>query len=110
VIGGRVKTTNLPWIVEEATLAQELDLSLQAVHLMNDLEAIARAIPILRPSDVQRLNAGRPVPKGAISVVAPGTGLGESFLTWEGTRYVAHSSEGGHSDFSRGGCPYASGT
>jgi glucokinase len=99
VIGGRVKTTNLPWIVEEATLAQELDLSLQAVHLMNDLEAIARAIPILRPSDVQTLNAGRPVLKGAIGVVAPGTGLGESFLTWEGTRYVAHSSEGGHSDF-----------
>jgi glucokinase len=99
VIGGRVKTTNLPWIVEETALAKELNLNLQAVHLMNDLEAIARAIPILRPSDLKTLNAGRPIPKGAIGVVAPGTGLGESFLTWEGTRYVAHSSEGGHSDF-----------
>ena len=99
VIGGRVKTTNLPWVVEEAALAKELDLNAQAVHLMNDLEAIARAIPILRPSDLQTLNAGHPVPKGAIGVVAPGTGLGESFLTWEETRYVAHSSEGGHSDF-----------
>lgn len=99
VIGGRVKTTNLPWIVEETALARELNLSSQAVHLMNDLEAIARAIPILRPSDLKTLNAGRPIPKGAIGVVAPGTGLGESFLTWEGTRYVAHSSEGGHSDF-----------
>lgn len=99
VIGGRVKTTNLPWVVEQAALAKELDLNLQAVHLMNDLEAIARAIPILRPSDLQTLNAGQAVPKGAIGVVAPGTGLGESFLTWEETRYVAHSSEGGHSDF-----------
>jgi glucokinase len=99
VIGGRVKTTNLPWIVEETALAKELNLSSQAVHLMNDLEAIARAIPILRPSDLKTLNTGRPIPKGAIGVVAPGTGLGESFLTWEGARYVAHSSEGGHSDF-----------
>ena len=24
---------------------------------------------------------------------------GESFLTWDGSKYVAHSSEGGHSDF-----------
>jgi glucokinase len=36
---------------------------------------------------------------GSIGIIAPGTGLGESFLTWEGSRYVAHSSEGGHSDF-----------
>src|SRR5262249_28374268 len=33
------------------------------------------------------------------AVIAPGTGLGESFLTWEGSRYAAHSSEGGHADF-----------
>ena len=99
VIGGRVKTTNLPWVIEQSELAKELDLNIQAVHLLNDLEAIARAIPILRPSDVKTLNPGRPVSQGAIGVIAPGTGLGESFLTWEGNRYVAHSSEGGHSDF-----------
>jgi glucokinase len=48
---------------------------------------------------VQTVNSGEPVSKGAIAVIAPGTGLGESFLTWDGTGYVAHSSEGGHSDF-----------
>lgn len=99
VIGGRVKTTNLPWVIEDNSLAQELNLNLKSVHLINDLEAIARAVPILRPSDVQTINTGEPVPKGAIAVIAPGTGLGESFLTWDGSRYVAHSSEGGHSDF-----------
>src|SRR5262245_34849571 len=97
VINGRAKTTNLPWVMDEVSLAKELNLS--SVHLMNDLEAIAEAIPILRESDVRALNAGRPVPKGAIGVIAPGTGLGESFLTWDGSRYVAHSSEGGHADF-----------
>jgi len=99
VIGGRVKTTNLPWVIEDASLARELNINLQSVRLINDLEAIARAVPILRPSDVQTINAGVPVPRGAIAVIAPGTGLGESFLTWDGSRYLAHSSEGGHSDF-----------
>src|SRR5262245_57175374 len=97
VIDGRVKITNLPWVMDEASLAE--DLNLKSVRLMNDLEAVARAIPILRPKDVRTLNAGQPVPKGAIGVVAPGTGLGESFLTWDGSKYVSHSSEGGHSDF-----------
>jgi glucokinase len=99
VIGGRVKTTNLPWVVQDTSLAQELNINLQSVRLINDLEAIARAVPILRPSDVYTINAGVPVSKGAIAVIAPGTGLGESFLTWDGSRYLAHSSEGGHSDF-----------
>lgn len=99
VIGGRVKTTNLPWLIEENELAHELNLNLKSVHLINDLEAIARAVPILRPSDVNTINAGEPVPRGTIAVLAPGTGLGESFLTWDGSRYLAHSSEGGHSDF-----------
>jgi glucokinase len=39
------------------------------------------------------------VDKANIAVIAPGTGLGEAFLTWESGEYRAHSSEGGHSDF-----------
>jgi glucokinase len=66
---------------------------------MNDLEAIAFAIPSLRTDDLYTLNAGVPVPGGAIGVIAPGTGLGESFLTWDGSRYISHSSEGGHASY-----------
>jgi glucokinase len=97
VIDGRVKTTNLPWVLDERSLGR--DLNLKAVHLMNDLEAVARAVPALRAGDFMRLNEGEPVLKGAIAIIAPGTGLGESFLTWNGSQYVAHSSEGGHADF-----------
>lgn len=97
VINGRVKITNLPWVMDETSLAK--DLNLKSVHLMNDLEAVARAVPILRPIDVATLNVGQAVPNGAIAVIAPGTGLGESFLTCDGSRYVSHSSEGGHADF-----------
>lgn len=97
VINGRVKATNLPWVTDASSLAK--DLNLKSVYLMNDLEAVARAVPVLRAADVRTLNEGEPVPKGAIAIIAPGTGLGESFLTWDGSQYVAHSSEGGHSDF-----------
>ncbi|HEX7539533.1 MAG TPA: glucokinase, partial [Syntrophales bacterium] len=33
---------------------------------------------------------------------APGTGLGEAFLTWDGEKYRACPSEGGHADFAPG--------
>jgi glucokinase len=97
VINGKVKTTNLPWAMDEKTLAR--DLNLKAVHLMNDLEAVARAVPALRAEDVVTINKGEPIANGPIAIIAPGTGLGESFLTWNGSQYVAHGSEGGHSDF-----------
>ena len=99
VIGGRVKTTNLPWVVEEAALAQALSLSPKTVQVINDLDAIARAIPFLRPVDIQTLHSGEPAAQGSIAVIAPGTGLGESFLTWNTSGYLAQNSEGGHSDF-----------
>jgi len=97
VFGGRVTTTNLPWHIDEASIAK--DLNLKAVHLMNDLEAIACCVPKLRPVDVHTINAGEPAAGAALAVIAPGTGLGESFLTWNGQRYKAQCSEGGHSDF-----------
>lgn len=97
VIDGHVKTTNLPWVMDESSLKAELKL--KSVHLMNDLEAVARSVRVLRSADLITLNHGQPVPNGPIAIIAPGTGLGESFLTWDGSRYEAHSSEGGHSDF-----------
>src|SRR5262249_24111096 len=41
VMAGRAKITNLPWIVDQTAIAKEL--SLTAVHLLNDLEATACA-------------------------------------------------------------------
>lgn len=52
VIAGRVKAANLPWVIEQASLAEDLNINRQSVQLINDLEAMAHAVPILRPSDV----------------------------------------------------------
>lgn len=97
VIDGSVKTTNLPWVMDERSLAR--DLNLKSVRLINDLEAVARSVPTLRPQDLVTLNEGKAIERGSIAIIAPGTGLGESFLVWDGGQYRAHGSEGGHSDF-----------
>jgi glucokinase len=97
VVQGRATITNLPWVIEEEKLEEEFDLA--AVRLLNDLVAIANAVPFLEADDVHVLHEGQPVDGGAIGIIAPGTGLGEAFLTWSGERYQAHPSEGGHVDF-----------
>ncbi|MGF1507744.1 MAG: glucokinase [Chloroflexi bacterium] len=97
VIGGRAKITNLPWIMTESALGEEL--SIEHVRLLNDLEATAYGVLALNEDEKRILNAGSPEPEGTIAVIAPGTGLGEAFLTWNGTTYDAHPSEGGHADF-----------
>ena len=101
VIAGRAKLTNLPWRLEETQLAT--DLGLQRVMLLNDLQALAYALPHLGPDERHTLNVGTEQPQSAIGVVAPGTGLGEAFLVWNGTGYIACSSEGGHADFAPSG-------
>jgi len=97
VVAGRAHITNLPWTIDEQELRQALGLP--TVHLLNDLAAIAQAVPLLGADDLHTLARGEAAPGGAIAVVAPGTGLGEAFLTWDGVRYHAHPSEGGHTDF-----------
>jgi len=94
---GRATITNLPWIIEEKILS--LELGLERVRLLNDLEAIASSIPHLGADDIETINHGEPVHNGTMALIAPGTGLGEAFLTWDGNHHVAHSSEGGHANF-----------
>lgn len=97
VTGGQATITNLPWIIRESRL-QEI-LHVESVTLLNDLQAIAYSVPFLEPSELHTLNDGDPEPRGPIAVIAPGTGLGQAYLTWDGGHYRAHASEGGHADF-----------
>jgi len=97
VVAGKAEITNLPWVIDERQLAEALRVS--SVRLLNDLTATAHAVPFLEPADLHTLNVGQRAPGGAIAVIAPATGLGEAFLTWDGSRYRPHVSEGGHADF-----------
>jgi len=97
VLGGRADITNLGWDIDEAQVQRVLGL--RSTRLLNDLAAVAYGIPALRPDELLTLNEGTPVAGGARAVIAPGTGLGESYLTWDGKRYDPQPSEGGHASF-----------
>lgn len=94
---GRSQITNLPWVIDTAVIRQLVHT--EKVVLLNDLEAIAYAVPHLHTDDLATINQGEAEADGAIAIVAPGTGLGEAFLIWDGQRYQAHPSEGGHASF-----------
>ena len=98
VIENHSRTTNLPWVVDGSMIAKQFDIP--HVRLVNDLEATAYGILLLRPDELEVLNPGAPPKKRqALALIAAGTGLGEAILFWNGTGYQPMPSEGGHADF-----------
>jgi glucokinase len=93
----KCRTTNLPWLVDADRIEREFGIP--RVKLINDLVAVATAVPHLREHELAVLQDGERDPHGAIGIVAPGTGLGQASLTWTGEGYRAWPSEGGHSSF-----------
>lgn len=91
------RLTNVPWLVDADGIAAALGL--RRVWLLNDLEALAHAVPVLRPDELDVLQQGVVVPSGNAAVIAAGTGLGEALLLNVDGRFVPGESEGGHADF-----------
>jgi glucokinase len=98
VIAGQSKITNLDWYLEERELSRQL--AIPKLRLINDLAAVAYSVPQLHDDELEVLQAGSPSQSGNKAIVAPGTGLGQSFLVWDRDRYHAFPSEGGHASFS----------
>ncbi|MEW6313410.1 MAG: glucokinase [Pseudomonadota bacterium] len=97
VTGRRVQLTNLPWQVDADTVAAQFGIG--KVQLINDFEAVGLGIAALAPADLYTLQAGAPQPHSVRAVTGAGTGLGVGWLTWNGSSYEVHASEGGHLDF-----------
>lgn len=97
VFNGTAKLTNLSWELNRNEIAQQLGL-LNA-YLINDLEATAYGLAMLTDEDVVKIHHGSDQPSGNVAILAPGTGLGESGVYFDGAFYHPFASEGGHSDF-----------
>jgi glucokinase len=93
----RCQTTNLPWTIDAAGLAQQLGLN--KVWLLNDLEAQAWGLPELPAAGRICLYEGLQPTTGHAAIVAAGTGLGVAGLHWDGDHYRPFATESGHSDF-----------
>jgi glucokinase len=99
VIGQRGKVTNLPWQLNADTLAYEL--SVRAVRLINDFQAVGYGIEALRDQDlaVLQLQSGDARVYAPCAVIGAGTGLGQGILVWDDDHYEPLPTEGGHTDF-----------
>ena len=96
VVDGRCVATNLPWVIDERTLAAAIPAS--CVKLLNDLEVAAHGVLSLPDTELRTLQQGVGR-RGHMVLVAAGTGLGEALIVQDGERRIVIASEGGHADF-----------
>jgi len=99
VLDGKVEITNLDWFLDSADIRTQLGVT--HVSLINDLEAMAYGLAGLHEEDLIVIHTGNVSAKGNMAIVAPGTGLGEAGLYWDGHAHHPFPTEGGHCDF----CP-----
>jgi glucokinase len=99
VVGDRVLSSNLPWLVERKFIATALNLATEKVLLLNDLVAAAASLAHLDNNDLLKLNDGIREPRAPMALIAAGTGLGEAILFWDGQRYKISPSEASLTDF-----------
>ena len=97
VIDHAATLTNVPWRVDARGVATAFGL--RRVDLLNDLQAMAYAVPVLQASEVHVLQEGGAVRGGNIALIAAGTGLGEALLHNVNGRFVPSPTEAGHADF-----------
>ncbi len=92
-----VKMTNLTWEIDLSNLRK--NLSIKDIKLVNDLEANAYGLAVLQPAELRNVHTGNETLSGNAAIIAPGTGLGEAGMFWDGTGLHPFASEGGHCDF-----------
>lgn len=97
VFDGASRITNLPWVIEERSLAATMGVA--RVKLLNDLQAMSLGLLRLGPEEWLELNPHAEPGPGNRAVIAAGTGLGEAILYWDGLNYHPLATEGGHTDF-----------
>jgi glucokinase len=91
------RLTNVPWLVDAAAISDRFGIP--NVTLLNDLQAMAYSLSVLRPDELTVVQEGRRVPTGNAALIAAGTGLGEALLHNVGGRFIPSPTEGGHADF-----------
>lgn len=89
--------TNIPWKTSADELMRKFNMP--RVRLLNDLEAMAHAVPVLERDELHTLQRGQRRPGGNAALIASGTGLGESVLHNISGKFRPMATEGGHTDF-----------
>ncbi len=96
VFQGKVELTNLSWVLDIDDIRRATNVN--DVSLINDLEATAYGLAGLTEDDFITIHPGSNE-GGNAAIIAPGTGLGEAGLYWDGSCHHPFPTEGGHNDF-----------
>lgn len=96
VVNERCRETNFPWIIDAHLLKEQLKLD--KVWVINDLEAHAWGLKMLKSEELVSLQTGKKM-QGNQALVSAGTGLGEVGLFWDGRQHTPFACEGGHADY-----------
>lgn len=97
ILGETAQLTNVALRVDARRLAETLGIG--RVSLLNDLQAMAYAVPVLHAAELHVLQEGVALAGGNMALIAAGTGLGEALLHFVDGRFVPSPCEGGHADF-----------
>src|SRR6185295_1373134 len=97
VRGSVARLVNVPWTADFSPVVRQLGD--RPARFVNDLAAMATAIPFLDAPELAPLQSGVADPAGNAALIAAGTGLGEAFLLRVNGHVLAMASEGGHADF-----------
>lgn len=97
VIDGKVEVTNLPWKMDQRIVSKVVGID--EVIFINDLQATAYGLAALNKQEVHIIRNADDMTPGNVAVIAPGTGLGEAGLYFDGKYYHPFATEGGHCDF-----------
>jgi glucokinase len=91
---GRGTLVNSQWVIDAAEI--HAVYGIRSVHLINDFEAIAHALPHLTWRDVTAVAGGKAPLGESMAVLGPGTGLGMAGIVHRGDRMTIIPTEGGH--------------
>lgn len=104
VTGDRIRLTNSKWAFSVRALKRKAGL--EHLWLLNDFEALAWSLDVLKPADLEKMGGKRAAAGAPRAVFGPGTGLGVSCLLPDnpdkpgGPRALA--TEGGHASAAAG--------
>jgi len=97
VRGRKVTMTNAKWDIDGTVVAKANGL--EQGLLLNDFEAQALTVPVIKDEWVRKIGAANENDEGAQLILGPGTGLGAGALLEVDGKHFALASEAGHVDF-----------
>lgn len=95
--GGSSKVTNLPWVIDESTLAKKYDFNY--IKIINDFTALGYSLSRLDNDDITTIQAGLSNDGHVKTILGAGTGLGMCMVVSNNSNLMVLPSEFGNTTF-----------